>query len=113
MSTSARIGLAAMFIAGSGDLALAQSQSDRGGCMGYFMDGGYGHMFFGGILMLFFWAGLIALIALAVKWVASGQGGSGIAPASGSTPRQILEERFARGEIDKDEFESRKKALAG
>ena len=54
--------------------------------MGYFMDGGYGHMFFGGILMLFFWAGLIALIALVVKWVASGQGGSANAPASGSTP---------------------------
>ena len=81
--------------------------------MGYFMDGGYGHMFFGGILMLLFWAGLIALIALGVKWVASDQSGSGKSAASGYTPRQILEERFARGEIDKDEFESRKRALAG
>ena len=113
MSTTAKIGLAAMYVAGNWNSALAQTQPDRGGCMGYFMDGGYGHMFFGGILMLFFWAGLIALIALVVKWVASGQGGSANAPASGSTPRQILEERFARGEIDKDEFESRKKALAG
>lgn len=36
---------------------------------------------------------------------ASSQGG--VAPA-----RQILEERFARGEIDRDEFEERRRALS-
>lgn len=30
---------------------------------------------------------------------------------SGSTARAILEERFARGEIDQDEFEQRRRAL--
>jgi putative membrane protein len=81
--------------------------------MGAFFGGGWGHMFFGGFMMLFFWAGLIALIALAVRWVSSGTGGSGPMSSSVKTSRQILEERFARGEIDKDEFEDRKKALAG
>ena len=92
---------------------LAQSPGDRTGCMSLFWNGGWGHMFVGGFMMLFFWTGLIALIALAVRWVSSGSlGGTGSANFA-KTPRQILEERFARGEIDKDEFEDRKKALAG
>ena len=32
-------------------------------------------------------------------------------PAAGSGAMQILEERFARGEIDEDEFKRRKEAL--
>lgn len=32
---------------------------------------------------------------------------------SGSSARAILEERFARGEIDRDEFEERRRALEG
>lgn len=67
-------------------------------------------MFFGGFMMLLFWATLIALIALAVRWLMSS--GSGSWPSSRTTANQILEERFARGEISKEEFEERKRALA-
>jgi len=67
-------------------------------------------MFFGGFMMLLFWATLIALIAFAVRWVMSGGGGGW--PASRTTSKQILEERFARGEISKEEFEERKRTLA-
>ncbi len=67
-------------------------------------------MFFGGFMMLLYWATLIALIALAVRWVMSGGGGGW--PTSRTTSKQILEERFARGEISKEEFEERKRTLA-
>jgi putative membrane protein len=33
--------------------------------------------------------------------------------ARGSSARTILEERFARGEIDRDEFEERRRTLEG
>jgi putative membrane protein len=49
---------------------------------------------------------------LVVRWL----GGVGGGPAQGSKPKaalDILEERFARGEIDKDEFEDRRRALQG
>jgi putative membrane protein len=74
-------------------------------------DGGYGHMFFGGISMIIFWAAIVALVALSVRWVATGVQTNAAPPPGASTPKQILEERFARGEIDKQEFEDRKRSL--
>ena len=57
--------------------------------------------------MFLFWAGIILLVVWAV----------GALPDRGS-PRsdrnraiEILEERFARGEIDRDEFEQRRSTL--
>jgi putative membrane protein len=44
---------------------------------------------------------LVAIIALAVWAVRR------FVPGSGSSARRILEERFARGEIDAEEFRSR------
>ena len=38
------------------------------------------------------------------------RGGSG-SGGSASSARQVLEERFARGKIDRDEFEERRKTL--
>ncbi len=72
--------------------------------------GGYGMGWFGGILMIVFWALLIAVLVLVVRWLlaSSGKGGSGGAV---ETPLEILKRRYARGEIDKEEFERMKKAL--
>lgn len=73
---------------------------------------GWGHMFFGSFMMLLFWGGLIILIVLAVRMMgrkpAQGSDGS----AQGNRALEILEERFARGEIDKEEFEERKQLLS-
>ena len=69
---------------------------------------GWGHMAFGGLMMLLFWAGLIAVVVLAVRWL----GGAGHGPTGGKTARHILDERFAGGEIDKDEYEERKGSLS-
>ena len=75
-------------------------------------DYGYGHMWGGGFgmigggfMMLVFWGVIIALIVFAVRWLSDKERGSG------SDALTILEERFARGEIDEEEFNRRKSAL--
>ena len=81
----------------------------------------YGHMMWGGegggwfmapVMMLLFFVILIAVVVLLVKWLWPGHtlGHPGHNVKSAIT---ILEERYARGEIDKEEFEEKKRALGG
>ncbi len=64
-------------------------------------------MIFGPLMMIVF----IAAIVVVVRWLGgSGHGGAPY-PPPGKTPLDILKERFARSEIDKDEFEERRRAL--
>ena len=72
--------------------------------------GGWGGMLFGLIMMLLVIAAIVAVVVLVVRVL--GGAGSGIAKSSGKTPADILEERFARGEIDSEEFEERRRVLA-
>ena len=66
-------------------------------------------MILGPIMMIVF----IALIVGAVVWVIRWTGLGGSAVASGANKaRLILDERFARGEIDKDDYEERKRVLS-
>jgi putative membrane protein len=70
-------------------------------------------MFVWPIMMIIFVGGVVVLVVLAIRWLAGGgthHGGQTTA-ASEKTPLGILEERFARGEIDKDEFEERRRVL--
>ena len=71
-------------------------------------DGGYG-MIFGPLFMILLLALLVVAVVLLVRWL------GGTAPPSASptrTPLDILKERFARGEIDKTEFEERRRVLS-
>ena len=61
--------------------------------------------FGGGIMMIVFWVLFIALIVWAVREF------SGRNSASSSRALDILKERYAKGEIDKEEFESKKKDI--
>lgn len=70
--------------------------------------GWYG-MIFGPLFMIFFFALAIAVVVLIVRWLA-GPWPSHQPPPS-RTPLDILKERFARGEIDKEEFEERRRIL--
>ena len=73
--------------------------------------GGYGWGMFGAVHMLLWWVLIILGIVVLVRWlVGAGQGGR----QSGGEDRalSILRERYARGEIDKSEFEARKKDLS-
>ena len=57
--------------------------------------------------------GIVLLVRyLTHRYPAGAQPGAGARPQQ-STAIQILEERFARGEIDEDEFRRRKQALLG
>lgn len=72
-------------------------------------DGGWVHGF-GGPFMLVFWVLVIVGILAVVKWLMAGSG-SGSQQTPTKTPLQILEERYARGEIDREEFEQKKRDL--
>ncbi len=71
---------------------------------------------FGMIFMMIFWILVIIGLVLLVKWLftnASGpQGSPGSSPGRPS-PLDILQERYARGEIDKEEYEERRRVLQG
>jgi putative membrane protein len=73
-------------------------------------NGGWSAMFFGPLLMILLLAILVAAIVLLVRWL-GGQGlGTSLSPPA-KTALDILKERFARGEIDKTEFEERRRIL--
>jgi putative membrane protein len=75
------------------------------------MDWGWGGMIFGPFMMIVFIAVVVVVIVLFVR----GLGGPGIGGAlhnsAGKVPLDILKERFAKGEIDQEEFEERRRAL--
>jgi putative membrane protein len=58
------------------------------------------------LMMLVFWGLVIAGLVLGVRWLA-GQG----RPDRRDEALEILRQRYARGEIDKQEFETRKRDL--
>lgn len=69
---------------------------------------GWGWMFVGPLMMIVFVAAVVVLV-VALRWL-SGAGHHGALPLA-RTPLDILEERFARGESDKAEFEERRRLL--
>jgi len=68
-------------------------------------------MAFGGIGMLIFWGLLIVGVVLLARWLTAQSSSSSATPARGKSASDILAERYAKGEIDKDEFEQKRRDL--
>jgi putative membrane protein len=74
------------------------------------------HWGFGGWLVMFLMmVGFWALVVLLVVWLVRGTADRRPRQGAGrpSEAIAILEERFARGEIDREEFEERRSTLLG
>ena len=67
-----------------------------------------GGMGFGGIGMLVFWGLVIAGVVLLARRFTAGPSSSPVPPVRGKTAAEILAERYAKGEIDKEEFEQKR-----
>jgi putative membrane protein len=92
--------------------ALAQQGRYNDWHMGRWMMGGWGMGWFGMIFMIIFWGLIIVGLVSLIRWLiqnTSSKGRSGV--SMGSKATDILKERYARGEINLDEFESMKKDL--
>jgi putative membrane protein len=89
------------------ELALAQERSYEWGWGMHPMwwgAWGFGMMF----MMILFWGLIIVGVLLAIRWLA-GQGKE----TRTDSALEILRQRYARGEINKEEFEAKKKDLLG
>jgi putative membrane protein len=69
--------------------------------------GNYGGMGFGWIFMILFWALVILVIFFLIKYIA----GRDRTESPKETALDILKKRYAKGEINKEEFEDKKKDL--
>ena len=87
--------------------ALAQYGPQGGGFWGFHPMMGYGLGWLGFLMMFLFWALVIAAGVFFIKWLiqTTRRPESGSKAASGGRALEILKERYARGEINKEEFE--------
>jgi putative membrane protein len=95
----------------SSSTALAQWGGGYGGWGHgpWMMGGGYGGGWFGGIFMIVFWIIVIIGIVFLIRWLVQSTRGGGF--GSGESALDILKRRYANGEINKKEFEQKKKDL--
>jgi len=78
------------------------------GMMGW----GYGMLWWWPIIMAAFWIAVIVGIVFLIRWlvISVRTGSHGTTP--GDSALEILKKRYARGEINKEEFEEKKKDLS-
>lgn len=105
------IGLAVGIVVAS-RVALADAANGGSGRFDHYgmMDWGWGGWFMGPIMMLIVLALLVGAIVVVVRLLGGEIGGK--SRRSSDRSLEILRERFAKGEIDAEEFEDRKKSLS-
>ena len=92
--------------------AMAQSGRYNDWNMGPWMMGNWGMGWFGMIFMMIFWILIIVGGIFLIKWLIQTTSKKGTSyPADSSEALNILKERYARGEITREEFEQMKKTI--
>jgi putative membrane protein len=89
----------------------AAVEGPYGPWMGHPMWGvwGFGMMF----VSFIFWGLIVVGLIFAIRWFAAqAPRGGPPQPGQGETALEILKKRYARGEIDKEEFEAKKRDLS-
>jgi len=76
------------------------------------MDWGYGMSWFSHIIMVVFWIAAIVGIVFLIKWMIVSARSGEVQAGPRDSALDILKKRYARGEIDKEEFEEKKRDLA-
>ena len=84
-------------------LACAPGPNGPGGNWGHMMGYGYG----GG----FMWLIVLVLVGVVIYFLLQASKSKGSDVSNIETPLDILKKRYAKGEIDKEEFECKKKDL--
>jgi len=81
-------------------------------CSGPGIMGGYGMGWFGPIFMIAFWILILSGLFFVIKWIIrASTGHKSPILRTGSNALEILKERYARGEIDRESFETMKQQL--
>ena len=91
--------------------ALAQWRGYGQGMGPGMMGWGYGMGWIGMIIMVIFWIAVIIGIIFLIRWLFVSAGAKGHGTSSEDSPLEILKRRYARGDINKEEFEQKKKDL--
>lgn len=106
------LGLSGMVAALPAFISSAAAQSPGGGYGPGMMwgHGDWGMFFLGPLFMVITIAAVVAAIVLLLRWL-GGMPANGPMLPPARTPLDILKERLAKGEIDKAEFEERRRAL--
>ena len=100
---------------GAASLSLpVAAQQAPGNFDGYHMwNEGWHGWFIGPVMMILILAVVVTLVIFLVRWLGSTSQGHGANRhgAFGKTPLDILDERFARGEINPEEYRERRNTL--
>lgn len=96
-------------------IPFAQAETGNSGCGIYGCGGsmGTGGNLAGWLLGLLFWIVLIILFLWLARYLTRGDANRSESERrpENQTPLEILDERYARGELDKDEYEKRRQDL--
>jgi putative membrane protein len=106
------VGIAALVVGALGlpiGPGLAQGGPGPGQMMSHWGWGG-AFMWLMPLVMMASFVLMIAVIVFLVRWLGGGSGGRS---ASTRTARDVLDERYAHGEIDRKEYLQRQKDIAG
>ena len=95
------------------NIASAWAQQPQNDFQGSHMmwNGGWYGMFFGPFQMIVFIGIVVAVVALVIRWLSNTTVGHSLSTSSVRDPLDILKKRFARGDIEKEEYEERCRIL--